>query len=89
MVPRDVSRGGAYSAESRRAVVGGLTPRRLRRSEQWPPAPPPRPFATALRVKHAFACRGLTFHKGALLSPDDPLVREIAQQHPNYLERAT
>ena len=67
-----------------------LTQKRRKDDPTWPsPAPTPRPFATALRVKHDFACRGFTFHKGTLLSLDDPLVREIAQEHPDYLEPAT
>jgi hypothetical protein len=89
VVSRVIPGGGACPA-SPRTTMRRLTRKRRKDDPTWPsPAPTPRPVATALRVKQDFACRGFTFYKGALLSPDDPLVREIAQEHPDYLERAT
>ncbi len=88
MVSRRLARGGALAASPRKAVTGRLTPRRLRKSEQWPAMPTPPPAVHGLRVIKSFAWGGVTYYEGAVVSPDDQLVRAIHAEYPEYLQQA-
>jgi hypothetical protein len=60
-----------------------LIPKRA--SSPWPADPPLRPFVRAFRVAKDFTCEGIRFHKGELVSHDDPLAQAIHGEFPEYL----
>jgi hypothetical protein len=69
-------------------VRGRLSPARLRKSDQWPATPVPPPAVRKYRVARSFACEGVTFYEGAVVSEYDPLVRAIHAEYPQYLQQA-
>ena len=57
-----------------------------KRARQPAPDPPLRPIVPALRVTRDFACEGIRFRAGQLLSPDSPIAQAIHREYPEYLQ---
>ena len=55
----------------------------------WPaPARTPTPFANALKVVEPFVYGEIEFYKGMVVSPTEPIVQQLAREHPERFEIA-